>query len=397
MNKYDLHKGVIIYGTTSAGEAIFQMCKQNNIPVVGYCDDSRKKVGIKFMDTTITSLADTAVRYSDIPIIIAIVAFHPIIKKIESSFRNEWLLCDELLSGVNYREYKYTRGNYYGVMEVENTIDAHRHCKSADGVYINNLDFIVTTKCSLRCRDCSNLMQYYGHPENFSEIELKQNLQNLLIYVSHINELRVIGGEPFMNPKLADILKFIIDESKVKQITVYSNGTIFPSEEQWEILSNRKVILNYTDYGTKLSRQIETIREETAQRNVKVYFHKSEQWTKCAEIKKFNRSVAELRTLYNKCCAKNLYTMMQGKIYTCPFIANAAKLGAIDVRSDECFDVDNNMQTTEQGREKLRSLLYGKDYLFACDFCLGRPFDAEPIEPAIQIKSPLEYEIYRTK
>lgn len=33
-----------------------------------------------------------------------------------------------------------------------------------DAVILNSIDFIVTERCSLRCRDCSNLMQYYKNP-----------------------------------------------------------------------------------------------------------------------------------------------------------------------------------------------------------------------------------------
>ena len=34
--------------------------------------------------------------------------------------------------------------------------------------YMRSLDVMITTKCSLKCRNCSNLMQYYQDPKNTS-------------------------------------------------------------------------------------------------------------------------------------------------------------------------------------------------------------------------------------
>ena len=42
---------------------------------------------------------------------------------------------------------------------------------------IVRLDIVLTECCTLRCRDCSNLMQYYEKPENLDPEEVISSLQ----------------------------------------------------------------------------------------------------------------------------------------------------------------------------------------------------------------------------
>lgn len=66
-------------------------------------------------------------------------------------------------------------------------------------VDIPYVEIVLTTKCTLRCEHCCNLMQYFtpkaqyvGTLENIIE-----SLEQLCSKVSSINRLRLIGGEPF--------------------------------------------------------------------------------------------------------------------------------------------------------------------------------------------------------
>ena len=42
---------------------------------------------------------------------------------------------------------------------------------SKDKLRVKHLDLVLTEKCSLKCKDCSNLMQYYSRQKD-SEIHL---------------------------------------------------------------------------------------------------------------------------------------------------------------------------------------------------------------------------------
>lgn len=56
---------------------------------------------------------------------------------------------------------------------LEYSLDAVKSCHqgyflSNGKVYLRSIDVVITEKCSLKCKDCSNLMQYYEKPEDIS-------------------------------------------------------------------------------------------------------------------------------------------------------------------------------------------------------------------------------------
>ena len=84
--------------------------------------------------------------------------------------------------------------------------------------YMRSLDIMVTTKCSLKCKNCSNLMQYYKNPNNTSHDEILNALKVIDKAVDEISEYRIIGGEPMMNKDWANIVKSIIEMKPEKRI-----------------------------------------------------------------------------------------------------------------------------------------------------------------------------------
>ena len=50
-------------------------------------------------------------------------------------------------------------------------------------------------------------MQYYSSPKNLSFEEIVQDFERLMAGVDHVFEIRLIGGEPFMNKDIYRILE----------------------------------------------------------------------------------------------------------------------------------------------------------------------------------------------
>ena len=107
-----------------------------------------------------------------------------------------------------------------------------------------------------------------------------------------------------------------------------------------------------------------------------------------------------MREVFKQCCVKYLYTLLDGKLFRCPFIANAHKLNAItDNKADYVDLLDSSV---DQGKQ-IRRLIQVSSFFPGCDFCVGRPYDATAtagydgkgvIEAGIQTKEILPYETY---
>ena len=78
---------------------------------------------------------------------------------------------------------------------------------------------------------------------------------------------------------------------------------------------------------------------------------------------------------------------MYGKLYRCPFSANAERLSGIPKDEGNSVSVEAPLEDIEHYTNELK-------YIPACNYCNGRAHDAPEIEPAIQSKIKLDYKMY---
>jgi glycosyltransferase involved in cell wall biosynthesis len=242
---------------------------------------------------------------------------------------------------------------------------------------IRTVDLIITEKCSMRCQDCANLMQYYEHPIDESSAALFDMVDAFLRNVEEIGEVRVIGGEPLMNRDCHRIVEKLTGQEKVRKVVIYSNGTIPLRDEQIDSMRNEKVLFAITDYGS-LSRNLGRLTGQLDRYGIAYIARPAEGWTDCSSIEKHNRTPQQQMEVFENCCARSLFTLSAGRLYRCPFAANAARLQAIpDLPGDYVV-------VTTDSRADIERLAVDAKYLEACDYCTGRNPKDPTIVPAIQ-------------
>jgi organic radical activating enzyme len=243
-------------------------------------------------------------------------------------------------------------------------------------------------------------MQYYVDPQHTSREKILLALDILNENVDYISEFRVIGGEPLMNKDWADVVNGISKKNVEAKIFIYTNATISPKDEELESFQGKNVNFTITDYG-KLSHNIDKMIEKLTKYNISFDRQLAEDWTDCSSIKQHKRTVSELEEVFKQCCVKYIYTLLHGKIYRCPFIANAANLNAIP---DNPVDYVNLLSNKNNIKQQIRRLVKASKFFPACDFCDGRPYDPSNklgydgkgmILAGEQVSSPLSYKAYK--
>ena len=252
-----------------------------------------------------------------------------------------------------------------------------------------SLDVVVTEKCSLKCEKCSNLMQYYQHPKNLNIEEIKASLDKVLDVVDKIYELRILGGEPFMNPDFYSLIEWYAGHDKITKIAILTNATIFPDEDKLQRLISSKVKIWLSDYGSVSSKLHEWIAW-CKNNQVEYYISKLKKWQDLGRLERHNYSPTEIKYVYETCECNDCPVLMKGKLYNCPYSANAVNLGALysDEAKLDAFVLDDETDL----KERMKKFLYERDYLMACHYCGGRNTRRASIEPCIQTLKPLEYE-----
>ena len=147
-----------------------------------------------------------------------------------------------------------------------------------DELIMGHCEIVLTERCTLRCKDCANLIQYYKKPCDLDCDSIIQSFNQFLETIDTLLELRLLGGEPFLFSQLDRIIDAFIDNDKIKQITIYTNSTVLPTENVLKSLQRKKVSVHMSDYG-KCSRKIKELDEVLTQNKINHYIHHYDKWS----------------------------------------------------------------------------------------------------------------------
>lgn len=255
--------------------------------------------------------------------------------------------------------------------------------------FIKRMDLVLTSRCTLRCEKCANLMQYYEKPYDVDLNVIEKSMERLLEIVDGIGTVYVLGGEPFLYKELEKIIVFLKNSKKIQVIYIITNGTICPHSDElglWQSLSDEKVVVRISDYG-RLSVQKDRLLKECMNKNINCDIEENKIFYDTGNMKKRSRSVSELEKVFIDCDTqcKSLY---KGELHFCPRSAHGVDLGLIEKRKEDYVDL---LKECSLGmlKNELRNFLKRENYVAACDYCdIRTPGYYEKIYPAaIQSKT----------
>ena len=392
-------KPIIIVAAVREAEAIKYACDDFGIKVTAFCDTEKRKTFDKFCELDVIHTPQLKEKYSDAHFIIASQHIIDVADQLTGMGYNDFYSALELLEKFDLTKKKYLISQEYMKSRVSVYAKTHNMFFDENKVYMRSLDIMVTKKCSLKCENCSNLMQYYTKPTNATHNDIMDSLDIIDKNVDDISEFRIIGGEPMMNKDWAHIVKGILDKKPGRSIFIYTNGTITPKDEHLNFLVGHDINFIVTDYGD-LSRNITKLINKLEQYNLTYVRTPPENWIDCSSIRHHKRKVSDLEEVFRQCCVKYVYTLLDSKLYRCPFIANADNLKAIPDNPANYVDLSSN--SPDIGK-KIKRLVDNRKFFPACDFCDGRPYDPSSklgydgkgmITPAKQTPKPLDYKVY---
>lgn len=389
---------MIIFGAGILGEVTLHACRKRGISVECFVDDRIKG---ELLGVPIIRTEELPFRFPPDSLgasfYLTSPNIHDMISRLFAFGYTNWRSCGEVLQDFDIEGIEFqaingsNQGSRYAPEHVKYLIRTalhhHENYMHPERLTVQSVDLMITEKCSMKCRDCSNLMQYYEHPENAEMGQMLGMIDGLCDKMDEIYEFRVIGGEPFMHKELHTVVAHVCAKPNVRKVSIFTNATIVPREHQWAALQHEKVYFFITDYDA-MSRNIRPLVAELTARGIAYVSEKANGWTDCSSLIKHNRTVAENEAIFTSCCAKNLATLADGRLYRCPFAANAFKLEAVPEYKEDYLDV------VLANREQIKSFLRDKTYIKTCDHCNGRSYGDAVITPAIQTKVPLKYVRY---
>ena len=392
---------LIIYAAGLIGRLTLEALKEKNIKVDYFCDGDPKKWNTEIDNVKVISPNDLDKFDNNIDIFICYYLFDSIVPFLENKgFKNFYLshdlLTDALVSTFCKKNYKSNYSHKLTrIMEFYN-----KKCMEEDYIRDNKLnlktiDIQITEKCSLKCKDCNNLMQYYERPQDSNTDLLLRSIDRFMQCIDSLDEFRVLGGDPFMNKELYKTVNKLVTYDKCKKVVVYTNAKIVPKGENLNCLKNKKVVLDITNYGESSSAHLKFV-DLAKKENIAFSTDRCTEWLDCGKIMPFSgKSEKSLEHMFKNCMQNDLISLLHGKLYRCPFSANGVNLKAIPQNDSDEVNLLNENLSINDLREQIKKLCYDKKYLTACSYCTGKDYLTSIIPSAIQTKKPLPYEIYK--
>lgn len=375
-------------GASSYAKIALPAIEYHGLTPACFIDDDKARWGKTYRGYEIKSVANVMSMAGEKVVFISSNYFESMAKNLDRYRANiKVFTCTQILESA-------PKDVFAGIMDYEEVQRRmHMHAtkfrrivnlsQCARDLHLNIVDIQVTERCTMKCKDCSNLMQYYAKPRNAEVVELDRSIVNLLDAIDELSEARILGGEPFLFKELPSAMKLLQASQKVKKILIYTNATFVPKEAILQSLINEKTLVEITDYDDQSHACLDMIRA-FEERGIRYISHRPQNWTDSARIVDMPRDEQTLTELFSRCCVNDVLTLLHGKLYHCPFSANAHNLKAIATSGQDFVDVI--ALQGESLRDAIKEFYFGRNHLTACGYCLGRDYTQMQVEPAIQTK-----------
>lgn len=247
-------------------------------------------------------------------------------------------------------------------------------------IILPKLDFIITTICTLKCKDCSSMIPYYKNHTVLSFDEFKRNLDKILETVSRMYMLNISGGEPLTNKDLAKMIDYAASNDKIDMVKIITNGTIIPNDSILDVIKkyNKKVYFFISNYSInpklKGRLKVEELIFLLKQNNIKHQKIKDFVWLEEEPMQYRGHCDKYLKEMFSECMLASCLGVFRGKIHTCPKSSLGEGLGIFQA-SDAIDLSEGNI------KEKLIDF-YKKEYFNACKYCIRT---SKEVVPALQI------------
>lgn len=182
------------------------------------------------------------------------------------------------------------------------------------------LEFHLADHCNLNCKGCSHFSNLVPEPVFSDKAQFLRDITQLSGYFSQIHNFYLLGGEPLLNPEIADYIIALRHVFPYTQIIIVTNGLLLLSlnNSLLQTIRENRVHISISDY-TCLNREkiIAFVKENMLSaelREGKEYFSKYLN-------PQGNSDPAET---FSNCIRRNCTFLAKGKIAACcqPFVVH---------------------------------------------------------------------------
>lgn len=407
LNKTLKDKKILIYGAGILFDAAYNKYDFSNLNIIGISDKKFENENSPKEFLGIKTYAPDEISSLDIDcILISLKEYYSILNIFQMQFKNIQVLPlveKNIESSIERRLINHNiwielnglhgkKRQKYSKIKLLKTQLCNKLNYYTGKIDIPQIEFTLTTKCTLRCKHCCNFIPEIKTEEHclISFDDFKVQVDNLLNAVNSVKNFLLIGGEPLLVKDLHKYLDYVASKKKIKRVWIVTNGTLLMKDELIKVAKKYRKkttiwISNYSkneDLKNKLHHS--ELIGQINNANLDYDYKKDLNWGYTSPIGKNKKRDGQKE--YFKYCNNHCVAVFGGKIYVCP------RAGVFDIKGiytpDEEEVINLNVENNSKILKQKLIKFYSRDYFSACDYCVVLEDRTEPsVIPAIQIKN----------
>lgn len=362
---------IFLWGAGKVGTVVAHVLEMQGYEILGFVDSDLTKTGTKVYGYKVFA-PEEYYALNENTVTIVSCAFPSVITLLEEKGIKAYSP-HSLLLDFDFEGYRGELTPKFLARLVDNAIRNYAMFFKK-GRLIERLFFVITEKCTLKCKNCDAYMPYHHRPKQTSYDEVVRNYNAILDVCGYVDSIDVLGGEPLLHPDLDMVLEYLISDKRCGTISVISNGTIIPNPKVVKCLKNEKCIFRLSDYG-KLSKHKDVIIDLLEREQIRYEITNYQYWDEIPRVGLVNETEQQLNLKFATCTGNAMYVKGNMACY-CTFLS--ALYGVDFGPGKEAFpNYNSNVVMLDKGAETKRELvkyisnLHERKAIDACKYCPG--------------------------
>ncbi|MDR0682281.1 MAG: radical SAM protein [Dysgonamonadaceae bacterium] len=247
-----------------------------------------------------------------------------------------------------------------------------------DSIIARRLAIVTTTRCTLRCKLCSNFMPKFVKPADVPYADIVADVDHAFELFDRIEWLQFVGGEIFMNRDMADVYNYCLKyRGHFDKLVLMTNATILPNAKEIEALGKygENCQIQISDYGELSHKMKETCmlyEKHGIPYIMKTYYGDAQHfggWIDNSKLLKSNETTeqAHKRTLgCQQVKLKNMHCY-RGQLNRCSQSCFMYASGFVKPNEGDFVDLNDASMSTEKKREIIENFYkYPRASCFYC-------------------------------
>lgn len=364
---------LILWGAGRIGGIAAHCLKKRGIPFTAFCDIAKDKWGTTFCGHKVISPDELKKTYSNAVILITAVFHNSISNSLITDGFTSFFDCSSLFLEIDFSDYEFWMSPDYAIRNVEQYLSAiieqEKSEHSIDQIFLN-----ITTKCSLRCKNCSLFIPYQSAPCHYCQEQIMEDCFTVLNALGHVRIVNFYGGEPMLHPGLPSMIRRLSDETRIERISIITNGTIIPNEDLLSaIKAEKRFLMRISDYGA-LSSKLGALKDILEKNKIKYEIANYTYWDEPSKIGYMKSTEEELISKFMHCTACNVVFLLNRKLCLCSTASALCNMDVFPPSENNYVDLNRNYPSDQILKQSIKDFISragtGK-YFDACQYCSG--------------------------